>query len=73
MFKKKNLPPVYITKKERKAYHNALEKAIGEHDYRALDSFYHFKICDSIYELDFAPFMKKYKDENPFDSGEFKM
>lgn len=53
MFKKKNLPPVYITRKERNAYHDALEKALVEHDYSQLDAFYYYKICDSIYELDF--------------------
>ncbi len=57
MFKKRNLPPVYIKKKERKAYHDALEKALTTHDYRDLDGFYYYKICDSIYELDFKPFL----------------
>ncbi len=58
MFKKRNLPPVYITKRERKAYHDALEKALKAHDYDDLDSFYYYKICDSIYELDFAPYLR---------------
>ena len=57
MFKKRNLPPVYIKKKERKAYHDALEKALVTHDYKDLDGFYYYKICDSIYELDFLPFL----------------
>ena len=58
MFKMKNLPPVYITRKERKAYHAALEKALVEHDYSTIDGFYYYKICDSIYELDFKPYLE---------------
>ena len=59
MFKKKNLPPVYITRKERKTYHAALEKALRDHDYTDLDAFYYYKICDSIYELDFQTYLKQ--------------
>ena len=58
MFKKRNLPPVYIVKKERKAYHEALEKAVCNKDYEDLIDFYYFKICDSIYKLDFEPYLK---------------
>lgn len=64
MFKMKNLPPVYITRKERKAYHTALEKALVEHDYSAIDGFYYYKICDSIYELDFKPYLDANKSED---------
>lgn len=58
MFKKRNLPPVYIVKKERKAYHDALEKAVCKKDYEDLIDFYYFKICDSIYKLDFEPYLR---------------
>ena len=64
MFKKKNLPPVYITRKERKAYHEALEKALSEHDYSDLDAFYYYKICDSIYELDFQTYLNSSEKDN---------
>ncbi len=64
MFKKRNLPPVYISTKERVPYHNALEEALGSHDYSHLDSFYYYKICDSIYELDFIPYLHKTKQCN---------
>lgn len=63
MFKMKNLPPVYITKKEREAYHVALEKAIVEHDYSEINGFYYYKICDSIYELDFKPYLTANKSD----------
>lgn len=58
MFKKKNLPPVFITAKERKTYHDALEKALVTHDYSEMCGFYYYKICDSIYELDFKPYLE---------------
>lgn len=60
MFKKKNLPPVYVDEAERDAYHDALEKAIVQKDYRSLQTFYYFKLCDSIYELDFIPYYRRY-------------
>ena len=58
MFKERNLPPVYIVRKERKAYHDALEKAVCYKDYEDLIVFYYFKICVSIYKLDFEPYLK---------------
>ena len=57
MFKERNIPPVYFVKKERKPYHDALEKAICNKDYEDLINFYYFKICDSIYALDFKPYL----------------
>ena len=63
MFKKRNLPPVYIVKKERKAYHDALEKAVCSKDYEDLIDFYYFKICDSIYKLDFEPYLRYLEQE----------
>ena len=64
MFKKRNLPPVYIVKKERKAYHDALEKGIVNNDYNDLITFYYYKVCDSIYELDFKPRFEEKKKES---------
>ena len=71
MFKERNLPPVYIVRKERKAYHEALEKAVCQKDYSDLISFYHFKICDSIYELDFEPYLR-YLDSKKDKPKEFE-
>jgi len=59
MFKNKNIPPVYITKKERKPYKDALLKAVVDNDYTDIINFYYFKICDSIYELDILPYINK--------------
>lgn len=64
MFKKRNLPPVYIVKKERKAYHDALEKGIVDNDYNDLITFYYYKVCDSIYELDFKLRVEEKKKES---------
>lgn len=58
MFKERNLPPVYIIRKERKVYHEALEKAVCQKDYSDLITFYYFKVCDSIYQFDFEPYLK---------------
>lgn len=64
MFKNKNIPPVYIVQKERKAYKDALLKAIIDKDYTDIINFYYFKICDSIYELDILPYIES-KAMNP--------
>lgn len=55
MFKKYNLPPVYIKVNERKEYKDALIKAMSGRKYLDLSQFYYYKICDSIYDLDVLP------------------
>ena len=52
MLKKANIYPVYIKQEERKIYKEELLKAICENDYSGIIRFYHFKIADSIIELD---------------------
>ena len=52
MFKKRNIPPVYINAKERDEYKSALKEAIENGNYDRICGFYYYKICDSIYELD---------------------
>lgn len=61
MFKKYNLPPVYIKVEERKEYKDALIKAMTNKHYVELCQFYYYKICDSIYELDVLPDLKAAK------------
>ena len=65
MFKNKNIPPVYITTRERKPYKDALLKAIVEGDYNDIINFYYFKICDSIYELDILPYINSKNEPKP--------
>ncbi len=76
MFKCKNIPPVYITTEERKAYKDALIKGING-NYDDIVNFYCFKICDSIYELDIRPYEKKDQNDNeiissPTDDSDIK-
>jgi len=54
MFKKRSIPPVYITTKEKDEYKEALMKALTDGNYNDLYQFYYYKVCDSIYELDIA-------------------
>ena len=67
LFKNKNIPPVYITRYERKPYKDALLKAIVDNDYEDIINFYYFKICDSIYELDIVPYItNRNKEEKTY-------
>ena len=63
LFKNRNLPPVYIKADERDEYKRALYVAMKDGNYKDLCGFYYFKICDSIYELDIAPYLSN-KNEN---------
>lgn len=59
MFKQYNLPPVYVKTRERGEYKDALMNALLKKDYIALNQFYYYKICDSIYDLDILPELKE--------------
>jgi len=61
LFKSRGLPPVYIEVNEREEYKDALLKAMINNDYSSLNKFYYYKVCDSIYELDIEPTIKKEK------------
>ena len=52
MFKRIDLPPVYIEVSEREEYKKNLTLALTEHDYNSLIRFYYYKICDAIMNLD---------------------
>ncbi len=53
LFMDVDIPPVYISSNENKTYKKAMQKAIGEeNDFSSIISFYYFKICDSIIELE---------------------
>lgn len=57
-FKIVGLPPVYVTKKEKKEYQAAMAKAICDAEYNpdftSINRFYYYKICDSIVGLDIS-------------------
>lgn len=65
LFKARNIPPVYIKQRERKAYKKALYDAMKDEDYNELIVFYLFKICDSIFELDVKFFEQDQKENTP--------
>lgn len=52
LFKKANLPPIFIDINERLEYKNALIKALSENDFDDIIKFYYYKICDAIILLD---------------------
>ena len=56
MFKKANIPPVYVEPREKPAYLNALKRAQIDNEYNISDYeeiiyFYMYKICDSLIEI----------------------
>ncbi|MBQ9018872.1 MAG: Fic family protein [Bacilli bacterium] len=59
------LPAIYIKSNERTEYHNAMNDALINEDYTHIKSFYRYKVCDSIIELDINDRLKKEKDEKP--------
>ena len=57
------LPSIFIKADERSEYHKAMNKANNEGDYSDIKSFYRYKVCDSIIELDINPWMREeYKE-----------
>ena len=51
MFKKANIPPVYVEPHEKEAYLAAIHKAQALGDYSDIKVFYYYKVCDSLFEL----------------------
>ena len=63
MFKKANIPPVYISPEDNVVYRKALESAMADEEYGGgnyddITSFYLYKICDSLIEITDASFNK---------------
>lgn len=78
LLEKAGLPPVYVKSCERGKYHEAMNKAILNNDYRYLIGFYKNKLCDSIKELVIDPFEEainiykeneKKKNDNKLDGN----
>lgn len=61
LFRKVNLPPIYVKKEEKETYINAMDSAIRLNDLSLIRKFYYYKICDSIIELDLS---EKVKDDD---------
>ena len=67
LFEVAGIPPVYIRVDEKTEYHNALNKANNENDYNDINSFYLYKICDSIIELDINKRVRDEREKNIYD------
>lgn len=52
LFKKIEIPPIYIETKERRKYKDCLLRAMRYGDYEKIIHFYYLKICDEIVKLD---------------------
>lgn len=63
LFEIAGIPPVYIKERERTEYHKAMNLANCEDDYKDIIQFYHYKICDSIVELDIDEQLKDKKGD----------
>lgn len=65
LFKLANIPPVYIEYEEQQEYRRAMNKAIGEEeDFTYIDTFYLYKVCDSIIKLDIGYNKSKKQNKN---------
>lgn len=60
------IPPIYVKKNEREEYLLAMNKANNDQDYSDLTTFYLYKICDSIIELDINDKVKEERKSNTF-------
>ena len=67
LFIEAGIPPVYIRVDEKKEYNNAMNKANNEGDYTDITSFYLYKICDSIIELDINKRVHKDREDKIYD------
>ena len=64
MFKIANIPLVYIKSTEKSEYGKAMQTAVNEGDLSAIKTFYYYKVCDSILELDIAYNEEKLNKDN---------
>ena len=72
LFKLANLPPIYVEVTEKSEYLDSLKKVDNENDYRYINKFYYYKICDSILELDVNKRIKKIEKAYKGKSKELK-
>lgn len=63
LFRKINLPPIYVKKSEKGEYIEAMDRAIRLGDLSSINRFYYYKICDSIIELDINERIKESEKE----------
>ena len=64
LFRLANIPPIYISNKEREAYARAMNLGLMEENYSKIKQFYYYKICDSIISLDINYNKTKEEEKN---------
>lgn len=64
LFKKIDIPPIYIDEYEIKKYKTALFEAISKNDYTLLVNFYYYKICDSIIDIGLRKKLEVYEQKS---------
>lgn len=52
LFKIAGIPPIYIKNKEKLEYTKAMHLGVNENNLEYIKTFYYYKVCDSIIELD---------------------
>lgn len=52
LFKIADIPPIYIKNKEKLEYTKAMHFGVNENNLEYIKTFYYYKVCDSIIELD---------------------
>jgi len=52
LFKIADIPPIYIKNKEKFEYTKAMHLGVNENNLEYIKTFYYYKVCDSIIELD---------------------
>ena len=67
LFEEAGIPPVYIKLDEKQDYARGLNLAINDNDYSEINSFYLYKICDSIIELDINKRVREERIEEKYD------
>ena len=64
LFRLANIPLVYIKSGEKVEYHKAMNKANNENNFDDIKTFYYYKICDSIIDLDISYNEELYNKDN---------
>lgn len=70
LFRKVDLPIVYVQKKEKDEYIKAMDRAIRLKDKSSIRKFYYYKICDSIIELDMDERVKQLAEERETETND---
>lgn len=73
LFKIANIPLVYIRTAEKAEYGKAMQIAVNEEQYEDIKTFYYYKVCDSIIDLDIAYNEEKLNKDNNLEEKNYKI